>query len=38
MNLEYLENNYEDIDFNLIWRLINFSIWIERFNLKFTDN
>ena len=38
MDLEYLENNYEDIDFNLIWRLINFSIWIERFNLKFTDN
>ena len=29
IDIVYVENNYEKIDTNLLWRIINFSIWVD---------
>jgi len=29
IDIVYIENNYEQINTNLLWRIINFSIWVD---------
>ena len=34
INKDYVINNYDDIDARLMWRIINFCIWVKVFELK----
>lgn len=34
ININYLESNYERINYNMVWRIINFSIWVDVCKVK----
>lgn len=34
INLKYIISNYDKINTNVMWRIINFTLWIEKFKLK----
>lgn len=34
VNIDYLEENYDNLNHNLVWRIVNFAIWIDVCKVK----